>query len=274
MRMIVFLLAAAAVLYGLWVLLLFTQQGRMAYPIAGLPAGPSRPPRDADVRWIDAGGARVETWFLPARNARTGRSPAVLLAHGNGETIDDLPGLVGPLRDLGVSVLLVEYPGYGRSSGVPSEDSIRKTFAGAYDLLAARPDVDPERIAVFGHSLGGGAVCTLLGSRRVAAAVLLSTFPSARVFASRYLAPGFLVRDAYDNAAALRAYEGPVLVLHGTRDEVVPVESASRLRDAARHARVVTYPCGHECWDGPGVPMWEDVASFLADAGVLAPRGR
>lgn len=272
MKIVVLFAAIAGVLYGLWVLLLWNQQGRMAYPIAGFPAGPSRPPRDADVRWVEAGGARVETWFLPARNAPAPRTPAVLLAHGNGERIDDLPEAAAPLRDLGVSVLLVEYPGYGRSAGVPSEDSIRKTFAGAYDLLAGRSDVDPGKIVVFGHSLGGGAVCTLLGAKPVAATILLSAFSSARIFAARYFAPGFLVRDTYDNAAALRTYGGPVLILHGTRDEVVPVASAGRLHDAAPRARVVTYPCGHDCWDGPGVPMWRDVASFLTEAGVLETR--
>lgn len=269
MKLSLSLLAAAAVLYGVWVLFLWAQQGRMAYPIAGLPAAPARPPRDAIVAWLAAGEARVETWFLPARGAAAERSPAVLYGHGNAETIDDLPAALLPLREMGLAVLLVEYPGYGRSTGTPSEASIGAAFAAAFDLLAARPDVDAKRIVVFGQSLGGGAVSTLLPRRPVAAAILLSTFSSARVFARRYLAPGFLVRDVFDNEAAVAGYGGPVLVLHGRADSVVPFANGERLARSARNGRLRAYDCDHWCLDGRA-PVWSDVATFLTESGVLA----
>lgn len=268
MRLAFGLLAAGAVLYGLWILVLWTAQGRMAYPIAGQDPGPAAPPSDAVVSWVEGGGARVETWFLPPRGAPGGRSPAVLFGHGNGETIDDLPSTLAPLRDMGLGVLLVEYPGYGRSTGRPSEASIGATFASAFDLLARRPDVDGARIVVFGQSLGGAAVCTLLGRRPVAAAILMSTFSSARIFAARYLAPGFLVRDAFDNVEALGRTDVPVLVLHGRADRVVPFENAEALRRAARHARLIEYPCEHWCFEAGRIPLWPDIAGFLRDSGI------
>lgn len=269
MRLVVGSLAAAAALYGLWVLLLWALQGRMAYPIAGQAVRPAAPPPDAVVSWVEGGGARVETWFLPPRGASGARSPAVLFGHGNGETIDDLPSTLAPLREMGLGILLVEYPGYGRSTGKPSEASIGATFAAAFDLLAARPDVDPERIVVFGQSLGGGAVCTLLGRRRVAATILMSTFTSARIFAARYVAPGFLVHDVFDNVKALARTDGPVLVLHGRADRLVPFGNAEALVRAARHGQLREYPCDHWCFEPGRIPLWPDVATFLRESGIV-----
>jgi pimeloyl-ACP methyl ester carboxylesterase len=264
------LLAALLVLYLLWILFLFLAQAKIAYPAAGGPARASAPPPGADVVWVDAGGARVETWYLPPRGGARGRAPALLFGHGNGETIDDMAERFAPLRDLGLGVLLVEYPGYGRSTGAPSEGSIAAAFLAAYDLLARREDVDASRIVAFGQSLGGGAVCTLLSKRPVAAVVLLSTFSSARIFARRYLAPGFLVRDVFDNVRALDGYGGPVLVVHGERDALIPKENGEALRRAAR-GRLLTYDCAHWCWDREGGPLFADVAAFLGEAGVLQP---
>ncbi len=269
MRLAAGFLGTAAVLYVFWILVLWAAQGRMAYPVAGLPVPPAAPPLDSQRAWVEAEGARVETWFLPPRAAPGGRSPAVLFGHGNGETIDALPPVLGPLREMGLGVLLVEYPGYGRSGGKPSEASIGATFAAAFDLLAARPDVDPGRIVVFGQSLGGAAVCTLLGKRPVAAAILMSTFSSARIFAARYLAPPFLVRDVFDNVKALGRYDGPVLVLHGRADRVVPFGNAEVLARAARHGRLRAYPCEHWCFEPERLPLWADVGSFLREAGIL-----
>ncbi len=269
MRFAAGLLAAGAALYGLWVLLLWATQARMAYPIAGVPVPSAAPPSGATRAWVEGGGARVETWFLPPRGAASARAPAVLFGHGNGETIDALPEALAPLSEMGLGVLLVEYPGYGRSTGKPSETSIRETFLAAFDLLAARPDVDPAGIAAFGQSLGGGAICTLLGRRPVRAAILLSTFTSARIFAARYLAPAFLVRDVFDNVQALARYDGPVLVLHGRADRLVPPANAEALRKAARRAQLRTYPCEHGCLDAALTPLWADVAAFLRGAGLL-----
>jgi len=72
----------------------------------------------------------------------------------------------------------------GRSSGEPTEDTIRQAFVGAYDALRSRPGIDPRRIVGFGRSLGGGAICQLLRQRSLAAAILLSTFPSTRIFSA------------------------------------------------------------------------------------------
>ncbi|MFC1830199.1 alpha/beta hydrolase, partial [Thermodesulfobacteriota bacterium] len=217
--------------------------------------------------WLDTSFGRVETWFLPAVRQQDAKpAPAVIFAHGNGELIDFWPHELKKFTHLGLGVMLVEYPGYGRSEGAPSQRSIAETFITAYDRLAERDDVDGSRIVLFGRSLGGGAVCLLAARRPSAALILMSTFTSARSFASRYLAPQFLVRDPLDNLPVVESYAGPVLIMHGTHDEVIPYRHGVSLHRAAKQGKMITYNSGHnDCPPNWGV-FWQDVESFLSES--------
>ena len=250
--------------------LLFLMQRQMMFP-RSLIEVPSKGPDISGLEriWIQASFGKVETWYLPpAEKQVSGPAPAVMFAHGNGELIDFWPEELKMFNRLGVGVLLVEYPGYGRSQGSPSQASIEETFVGAYDMLVARKDVDPSRIILFGRSLGGGAACVLAARRPSAALILMSTFTSARSFAAKYLAPGFLMRDPFDNLGVVRSYPGPVLVMHGTFDEVVPYQHGVFLCQAAKRGKMITYTSGHnDCpphWD----VFWRDVEFFLHESGI------
>jgi pimeloyl-ACP methyl ester carboxylesterase len=212
--------------------------------------------------WLDADGDRVEAWMLPARTP--GRAPLLIHAHGNGEAIDTWAESVGPLRDAGVAVLLVEYPGYGRSEGEPEEEAIVDTFVAAYDHAARDPRVDAARIVGFGRSMGGGAVGQLAARRPLAALVLESTFTGLRDMIAGHGVPDWLIRYRFDTRAVVAKFAGPVLVIHGTQDGAIPVAHARALAAAAPQARLTLLPCGHN--DCP--PQWELVLSFLADISV------
>jgi pimeloyl-ACP methyl ester carboxylesterase len=220
--------------------------------------------------WLETSFGKVETWFLPPRSDHHSKpAPAVIFAHGNGELIDFWPYELKKFNQLGLGLLLVEYPGYGRSKGSPSQKSITETFNAAYDVLVVREDVDPAKIVLFGRSLGGGAVCALAANRPSAALILMSTFISARSFAAKYLAPPFLVRDPFDNLSIVEKYPGPVLVVHGKYDTVIPYAHGNRLYRATKRGKMKTYDCGHnDCpanWD----IFWQDIESFLVDGGLL-----
>jgi fermentation-respiration switch protein FrsA (DUF1100 family) len=216
--------------------------------------------------WLDHSAGRTEAWWLPAR-AATAAGPALLYAHGNGELIDHWVGAFETLRNAGLPVLLVEYPGYGRSGGTPSQASVGAAMRAAYDWLAAQPGVDPGRVVGYGRSLGGGAVCQLARERGLAALVLESTFTSVRTLAQGFGLPAFLVRDPFDNLAVVRAFAGPILLLHGERDEVIPVAEAEVLRGAAREGELHRFPCGHNDCPRPDAL----VQRFLAAHGLLGP---
>lgn len=264
------LLAGALLVYGVYCLALFLLQRSLMFPRFLLDAGQGPPAGPAvAVQWIDVGFGPVETWLLAPAEGSPEPAPAVVVAHGNGELIDFLPDEFAPLRQMGAAVLLVEYPGYGRSGGAPGQERIAAVFEAAYDRLCGRPEIDPERIAFFGRSLGGGAVCALSLRRSARALILVSTFTSARSFARRYLAPGFLVKDSFDNLAALKAYSGPVLLVHGRQDEVVAFRHAEILAEAAEDGRLIALDCGHN--DCPPDPdrFWRQISDFLTQAGVL-----
>ncbi|BDV44923.1 alpha/beta hydrolase [Geotalea uraniireducens] len=262
------LAAMLAVIYlgyaGLW----FFGQRAVIYPGRTIRVSPAPPAGVASFPLRTAFG-RSEAWLLPATTAGTGRRPAVLFFHGNGEVIDFLPAEFAWLRNLGMQVLLVEYPGYGRSSGSPSETSITAAAVAAFDLLAARDDVDPRRIVAFGRSLGGGAAAALARQRPLAAVVLQSPFTSLRPFARRMLLPALLLRDRYDNRAALRGYEGPVLVLHGRDDDIVPFAEGRDLAAAVPHGRLVALSCGHNDWPVAAAAIRRAVSGFLVTAGII-----
>ncbi len=100
---------------------------------------------------------QIEAWFLPSGLAEP--SPVVIFGHGNAEFVSDWFEALTPYKDMGVAVLLVEYPGYGGAEGDPSEESIERALVDAYDAIVERTDVDPTRIVAHGRSIGGGAVC-------------------------------------------------------------------------------------------------------------------
>jgi len=234
-----------------------------APPAAGANAFERIP--GAERIWLDTDGARAEAWYLPPLLAAPGPAPLVVFAHGNAELIDDWAEAFEPPRRWGAAVLLVEYPGYGRSTGSPSQGSIAATMTSAFDRMTARAEIDPNKIVAYGRSLGGGAACALARERKVAALVLESTFTSVRSLARGFGLPGFLVRDPFDNLDTLRAYPGPVLIIHGERDEIIPAEHAAALHSAAPSSRLALAPCGHNDCPRP----WPLLRNFLLENGLI-----
>jgi fermentation-respiration switch protein FrsA (DUF1100 family) len=271
MNMLIKIISWSLLLYLAYCVLLFLMQRHMMFPRSFIETPPFNQNISGLERiWLETSFGKVETWFLPPSFDNGSKPvPAVIFAHGNGELIDFWPHELKSFNQLGLGILLVEYPGYGRSKGSPSQKSITETFINAYDVLVAREEVDPAKIILFGRSLGGGAVCALAANRPSAALILMSTFISARSFASRYLAPSILVRDPFDNLPIVETYPGPILIVHGKYDTVISYSHGSRLYGATKRGKMITYDCGHnDCpanWD----IFWRDIESFLFDAGLL-----
>jgi uncharacterized protein len=260
----------AAVLYGAFLCVIFFRQGSIIYPGAKNRVDAVPPhAQGAELLKISTTEGNVEALFLPATAGADAHEPVVIFGHGNGEVIDYwLTGLDG-FRQRGIGVLLVEYPGYGRSTGSPSEVSIGAAMDAAYDRIAADPRVDRSRIFGFGQSLGGGAICLLARDRPLRALILQSTFPSLDIFAASYWAPSFLLHDHFNNLSTLRQFPGPVLVIHGRDDQLIPWEQGRRLASAATRGTFKLYACGHGCWDPEHLPFWQDAMPFLLEAGIL-----
>jgi hypothetical protein len=265
-----FLALIVVALYCSYLAVLFISQRNLFYPGVQIRV-PAEPPVTSGLErlLLDNHTGSVEALFLPAISTPSGqRQPVLVFGHGNGEVVDYWVTALDGFRQRGIGVLLVEYPGYGRSNGETTEDSIRTAMVLAYDKIVADPRVDPSRVFGFGQSLGAAAVCLLSRERPIRALILQSTFPSLAMFASRYLAPSAILRDYYDNEAALKAFQGPVLVIHGRSDNVIPYRFGQQLAAVAKRATFKLYDCGHVCWDPVRHPFWHDVDPFLRQAGI------
>lgn len=267
-----------------WSLAVWFLQRQIVFPAHAARPVPAQPPElsRGEVGHIDIadGEGRVEYWFLPGEGVSAARpGPAVLFAHGNAETIDDVRDYVEPLyRPMGISIMLVEYRGYGRSDGTPSEAGLTADFLAAYRLLAERADVDPRRIILHGRSIGTGITAQVAARTAAsdgdppvpAAVILLSPMRSVTHLARRYLVPAFLVRDRFDTEAALRDFPHPVLLLHGTTDSIIPASHSRALAKIIPHSRLVEFDSGHN-----DVPVWSErfrvvIQGFLEAQGILS----
>jgi pimeloyl-ACP methyl ester carboxylesterase len=269
--MLLKIVIGALFLYAAYCGFLFLMQRQIMFPRSqiGAPLPEAGSISGLEKIWIDSTFGKVETWFIPPADQKKRPAPAVIFGHGNAELIDFWPEELNPFSKLGIGVLLVEYPGYGRSAGHPSQRSITETFIAAYDMLIKREDVDPARIVLFGRSIGGGAVCALASARLSAALILMSTFANMRAFSKDFLVPGFLVRDPFDNLSVVRSYPNPILVIHGKYDDIIPYRHGTNLFEAAQQGKMLSYDCGHnDCLPGRGT-FWPDIESFLHKAAIL-----
>ena len=255
-------IAVVAIVSAYWIFLFFIQRS-MLFPRPPASMGLDRPAGVEQV-WLPTTFGKVEAWYLRPASGNA-RAPLLVFTHGNGELIDFWPGEFDPPREWGMGVLLVEYPGYGRSEGSPSQRSITETMLAAHDWARAQSSIDPDRIIPYGRSLGGGAAMVLASERRAPALILESTFSSVTAFVRGYAAPAFLIRDRFDTLSAIKNFTAPVLVLHGSRDEIVPPQHGAEIAAAAPNATLKQMPCGHNDCPRP----WREIRSFLSDNRLL-----
>ncbi|MEO1128740.1 MAG: alpha/beta hydrolase [Planctomycetota bacterium] len=266
-RLMHWFIVLPVVIYAVWLLTLFVVQDTMMFPRHFTPTPVGDGPTDPRYEqwWIAApNGDRVEAWFLPAPGDEGRRHPCVVMFHGNGEIIEQCTLYAEMYHRLGYSVLLPEYRGYGRSEGVPSQKAIVSDALAFMERLEERADVDAARIAYHGKSLGGGVAAAVAAERPPAAMILESSFVSAAAMAARYGAPGFVCRHPFRTDRVLESFDGPVLIMHGSADGLIPVSHAKRLAKIATDATLEIDPTGHN--DFPGDWSWyrNTIDAFLS----------
>ena len=218
--------------------------------------------------WFQAqDGTRLFGWYVPATDL-----PAVLLwCHGNaGNIIHRLENLAA-LHRIGLSVFLFDYRGYGRSAGMPSETGLYQDALAAYEVLTKAKQVPPERIVLFGRSLGAAVAGTLASQRPAAGLILESAFPSVEALARFHywgLPMHWLVSAEFNLAGRLREVHQPVLVVHGDRDSLVPLQLGQAVFEAARPPKDLYIVHGADHNDLVvigGVPYFERLRRFVKD---------
>lgn len=210
---------------------------------------------------------RLHGWFLPAPSP----APLTLLYfHGNAGNIGHRLPWLQLLRDqLGVSLFIFDYQGYGISQGSPSEPNTYQDARDALAYLRSRPDVDPARLAYLGKSLGGAIALQLAVEQPPYRLILQSSFTSLADLARLYypFVPAAMLRTRYDSLARIPHLRAPLLIVHGKHDELVPLDHARRLHAAAsdpKHLLVV--PAAHnDVLDLGGPRYFTTLRTFLTD---------
>ena len=181
-------------------------------------------------------GVKLHGWFAPAESAKA----TLVLSHGNGGNISYRYLLMRSLLRHGFNVMMYDYRGYGRSEGTPSEEGIYKDGRAFFDYAAKLPEVDPKRIILWGTSLGG-AVATEVATQRPAAGLILeSTFTSAKDVARTvypFLPVGLFMHSKFNTIDKIKSLYLPLLVMHGSLDEILPVGLGRRLYAAANEPK-------------------------------------
>jgi len=183
-----------------------------------------------------ADAERLDSWYLPARGTSDSRG-LVIFFHGNAGSMTDRLDYLRMFGALGLSTLIIDYRGYGRSSGKASEAGTYLDADAAWRHATQTLGIPPRRIVLFGESLGGAVATKLAADVRPGALILASTFTSIPdVGAEKYplLPIRLLARISYDTASRLPDVTCPVLVIHSPEDEVVPFAHGRRLFDLAR----------------------------------------
>jgi pimeloyl-ACP methyl ester carboxylesterase len=164
-------------------------------------------------------GEIISAYFLSV----PGATDVLLYSHGNGEDIGHIRPLLDEYQKRGISVLAYDYPGYGTSTGKPSEAGVYAAAEAALLYLANEKKHAPETITLYGRSLGSGPACWLAERYAVSGLILDGAFSSTfRVMTGIKLLPF----DRFDNLARLPKLECPVLIIHGKQDIVVPFSHA------------------------------------------------
>jgi uncharacterized protein len=246
--LIALLVIAAGIVAALTVWLLANESRMVYFPIRELEATPARLGLAyEDVALHAEDGVALHGWFVPAP-ATDAAAVTVLFLHGNGGNVSHRLEKLAVLNRLGAAVLLLEWRGYGRSAGSPSEAGLQHDARAAYDHLVRERGVDPRRLVVYGESLGSAHAAWLATEVPVGGVVLESAFTSARAVARRiypWLPVAWVMRHRMDTLARMPRIAAPVLLLQSRDDEFFPYDHAERLAAAARDARLVELRGGH-----------------------------
>jgi fermentation-respiration switch protein FrsA (DUF1100 family) len=227
---------------GVLILLLALENRLVYYPSTAADSW-EQPPNDrvVDVTLPTSAGVSIHAWWFP----KEGATGAILYCHGNAGNLSHRgQSMLALQKEMGESVLIFDYPGYGKSEGKPSEAGCYAAADAAYDWLLDVQKFPGDQILLYGGSLGGGVAVELATRRPHRALLLAKTFtsmPDVGQHLYPWLPVRWLMRNRFDNLAKIGKCAGPVVIANGTADALVPFSQGERLFAAANGPKLF-YP--------------------------------
>ncbi len=218
---------------GAAIVLLFLQSRLMYHPIRELETTPGQSGLEfEDVFLTTSDGVKLHGWYVPTPN----RKGVFLFFHGNAGNISHRVDSIDIFNSIGYDVFIIDYRGYGRSEGKPTEKGTYRDAEAAWRYLTEQRGISPREIVIFGRSLGGAVAIELATRHGPAAVIVESSFTSAPDLAAGVI-PIFPVRwfcrFQYNSLERIASLHCPVLVIHSQDDDLIPFENGRRLFDAA-----------------------------------------
>ena len=202
-------------------------------------------------------------WFVPHHHARM----TVLYLHGNAGNIGDRLDKISNFYDMGVNLFIIDYRGYGKSQGKPSEHGVYDDAVAAFDYLSTRDDLNPDMICVYGASLGGVVAVDLATKKKIRGLIIDSSFSSAADMGKTIFpfVPSFLLQTKMDSISKIQMITVPKLFIHSREDQVVPFRLGKKLFDAAPAPKeFLEVKGGHNDYHVFSQDIWEkSLRSFL-----------
>ncbi|MCB8763418.1 alpha/beta fold hydrolase [Planktothrix agardhii 1029] len=271
------LLAVGAIAYLCACLFMFLRQTRFIFfpsrLISMTPDNVGLSYQDIELQ-ISTPSGKIETvhcWWIPSET--NPNQKVIIDLHGNRNTIEGNIGYAEQFHEMGLSVLLVEYRGYGRSTNrFPSEKTVYQDVEAAWNYLVNERQINPHNIYVFGHSLGGAIAINLaLKHTEIAGLIIESSFTNIREmidYKKKYwMFPiNLILTQKFDSLAKISALKMPILLTHGTEDELIPKTMSEDLFNAAIEPKqlLIVAGAGHNnVRQVGGKEYWETVQQFL-----------
>ena len=217
---------------------LYVFQRALIYPVP--PLDPDLPAGFERISYETADGLTIHAGYRPPAEGK----PTLLFFHGNATDWQSTFHTTELLAANGYGVLAAEYRGYDGNPGEPSEEALYRDGAAAYDWLLARV-ASPQDIVIVGNSLGSGVATELASKRPARALILIAAFKTMTATAAKQypFAPvDWLLKDRFDNIAKITSVAMPVLVVHGSEDQLIPLAHARELAAAKPGAMFVAVP--------------------------------
>jgi fermentation-respiration switch protein FrsA (DUF1100 family) len=233
------------------------------------PAGPNEwmaPPNPTikDVELTAADGTKIHGWWFPRHDTQL----ALLYFHGNSGNLSfDGEAMLQLGERLGVSVLIIDYPGYGKSGGKPSEAGCYAAADAAYAWLTSDRAISGDKILIFGDSLGGGVAVDLASRQPHRALILTKTFTSMADVGQRlypWLPVRWLITNRFESLVKLDKCRQPIFIAHGTADDLVPFSHGEKLFQAAHEPKQFLRIDAATHNDALPVKFFVELKAFLA----------